>query len=186
MVVTQQAAVADSVRSLRNYGSTRKYFHTEANGTNSRLDTLQASVLGLKLPHLEAWNRDRNQLAAYYNQELAPLAQQGIIPLKNVSGAGHVYHLYVIRVTAECAVDRTVMQLELSAQDIQTGIHYPTPCHLQPAYAALGYYAGDFPSAERLSQEILSLPMYPGLTTAQIDRVVAAIQSVLVPETAIA
>ena len=186
MVVTRQAAVADSVRSLRNYGSTQKYFHTEANGTNSRLDTLQASVLGLKLPHLEAWNRDRNQLAAYYDQALAPLAQQGIIPLKNVSGAGHVYHLYVIRITAECVVDRTVMQLELSAQDIQTGIHYPTPCHLQPAYDSLGYCAGDFPNAERLSREILSLPMYPGLTTAQIDQVVAAIQSVLVPETAIA
>ncbi|MEM8503472.1 MAG: DegT/DnrJ/EryC1/StrS family aminotransferase [Cyanobacteria bacterium P01_D01_bin.1] len=186
MVVTSQESIAHSVRSLRNYGATRKYFHTEANGTNSRLDTLQASVLGLKLPHLAEWNRDRNRLAAYYDQALSSLTEKGIIPIKNVSGAGHVYHLYIVRITSKCAVNRTVMQLELSAQDIQTGIHYPTPCHLQPAYESLGYSAGDFPNAERLSQEILSLPMYPGLTTAQIDRVVAAIQSVLVPEIAIA
>lgn len=186
MVVTSKESVARSVRSLRNYGSTRKYFHTEANGTNSRLDTLQAAVLGLKLPHLESWNRDRNQLAAYYDQALAPLANQGIIPLKNVSGSGHVYHLYVVRITADCAVDRARLQLELNAQDIQTGIHYPTPCHLQPAYESLGYSAGAFPNAELLSQEILSLPMYPGLTTAQIDRIVTAIQSVLTPQTALA
>ncbi len=186
MVMTKAESVANRVRSLRNYGSTRKYFHTEAGGTNSRLDTLQASVLKIKLPHLDEWNRDRNRLAAYYDQALVPLAQHGIIPIKNVSGSGHIYHLYVIRVTAACRLDRATLQLELSHQNIQTGIHYPIPCHLQPAYQSLGYSAGDFPNAERLSQEILSLPIYPGLTTAQIDRVVAAIQSVLALETALA
>ncbi|MEO1445992.1 MAG: DegT/DnrJ/EryC1/StrS family aminotransferase, partial [Cyanobacteria bacterium J06635_11] len=177
MLVTQEAVVAQTARSLRNYGATRKYFHTDPGGTNSRLDTLQASVLQLKLPHLSEWNRDRNRLAAYYDQALAPLAAQGIVPMKNVSEKGHVYHLYVIRVTTACSVDRTVLQLELSSQDIQTGIHYPTPCHLQPAFQSLGHRAGDFPHAEAHSQEILSLPMYPGLTTEQIDRVVDAIRS---------
>ncbi len=179
MLVTQQALIAQTVRSLRNYGATRKYFHTDPGGVNSRLDTIQAGVLQLKLPHLEAWNRDRNRLAAYYDQAISSLADYGIRPIKNVSGPGHVYHLYVVRVTSNCPVDRTVLQLELSSQNIQTGIHYPTPCHLQPAFQSLGYRPGDFPHAETLSQEILSLPMYPGLTTSQIDRVVSTLESAL-------
>ncbi|MGD1896121.1 MAG: DegT/DnrJ/EryC1/StrS family aminotransferase [Phormidesmis sp.] len=179
MLVTSEAVVAQTVRSLRNYGATRKYFRTDPGGTNSRLDTIQAGVLQLKLPYLKRWNSDRNRLAAYYDRALQPLTAKGIIPMQNVSKAGHVYHLYVVRVTANCPVDRTVLQLELNANAIQTGIHYPTPCHLQPAFQSLGYSAGDFPCAEALSQEILSLPMYPGLTTAQIDRVVDAIASVV-------
>ncbi|MEO1590213.1 MAG: DegT/DnrJ/EryC1/StrS family aminotransferase [Cyanobacteria bacterium J06632_22] len=179
MLTTQQPLVAETVRSLRNYGATRKYFHTDPGGTNSRLDTLQAAILGLKLPHLDAGNCDRNRLAAYYDECLAPLADYGIVPLQNQSGRGHVYHLYVIRVKPSCPVDRTVLQLELSSKDIQSGIHYPVPCHLQPAFQSLGYGLGEFPVAEQLSQEILSLPMYPGLTTAQVDRVVAVIQQLL-------
>lgn len=179
MLLTRQAVIAQTAKSLRNYGATRKYFHTDPGGTNSRLDTLQAGVLGLKLPHLAAWNRDRNQLAAYYDQAIAPLAEFGLVPIQNVSDRGHVYHLYVIRVTERCPLDRTRLQLELSGHDIQTGIHYPTPCHLQPAFKALGHRVGDFPHAEALSQEILSLPMYPGLTTAQIDRVVGAIKAAI-------
>ncbi len=177
MLVTQQALVAQTVRSLRNYGATRKYFHTDPGGTNSRLDTIQAGVLKIKLPRLPAWNRDRNRLAAYYDHLLAPLADYGLCPVKNDSAQGHVYHLYVVRVTPDCPIDRTRLQLELNGQDIQTGIHYPTPCHLQPAFQSLGHRPGDFPHAEALSQEILSLPMYPGLTTEQIDRVVSAITS---------
>ncbi|MEO1790758.1 MAG: DegT/DnrJ/EryC1/StrS family aminotransferase [Cyanobacteria bacterium J06629_19] len=182
MLVTREEVVAKTVRSLRNYGASRKYFHTDPGGTNSRLDTLQAGVLNLKLPHLAEWNCDRNRLAAYYDQALSPLAEKGLVPIKNVSGEGHVYHLYVVRVTADCPVDRSLLQLELGAQNIQSGIHYPTPCHLQPAFQYLGYRPGDFPNAERLSQEILSLPMYPGLTTTQINRVVATIDSVLFGE----
>jgi len=185
MLVTQQEAVAQTVRSLRNYGATRKYFHTDPGGTNSRLDTLQAGVLSLKLPHLMSWNAERNRLAAYYDQAIAPLATSGLLPIKNVSGRGHVYHLYVIRVTNDCPVDRTRLQLELNGQDIQTSIHYPIPCHLQPAFQSLGYRAGDFPHSEALSQEILSLPMYPGLTTAQIDRVAAAIRAVITTDKAL-
>jgi len=179
MLVTKEDVVAQTVRSLCNYGATRKYFHTDPGGINSRLDTFQASVLNLKLPHLASWNQERNRLAAYYDDAIAPLADYGIVPIKNVSDRGHVYHLYVIRVTNACPVDRTVLQLELSGQDIQSGIHYPTPCHLQPAFQSLGHRPGDFPQSEALSQEILSLPMYPGLTTDQIDRVVDVIKAVV-------
>ncbi|MBD0336523.1 MAG: DegT/DnrJ/EryC1/StrS family aminotransferase [Cyanobacteria bacterium Co-bin13] len=175
MLVTQQAAVAQTVKSLRNYGATRKYYHTEPTGTNSRLDTLQAAVLHLKLPHLAQWNQARSQLAQHYDHHLKPLAKQGIVPIRNDSGAGHVYHLYVIRVTPHCPVERTTLQMAVEAAGIQTGIHYPVPCHLQPAFQNLGYGAGDFPQAEALSQEILSLPMYPGLTPAQIERVVSVL-----------
>ncbi|HEY9735136.1 MAG TPA: DegT/DnrJ/EryC1/StrS family aminotransferase [Trichocoleus sp.] len=175
MLLTQQAMVAQTVRSLRNYGATRKYYHTEPAGTNSRLDTLQAAVLHLKLPHLAQWNQQRNQLAQAYDRALKPLADLGIMPVRNDSGSGHVYHLYIIRVTHNCPVDRSVLQLELESAGIQTGIHYPVPCHLQPAFTSLGYQAGDFPRAETLSQEILSLPMYPGMTSAQVERVTRAI-----------
>lgn len=175
MLLTQEELVAQTARSLRNYGAVRKYFHTEAGGTNSRLDTLQASVLGLKLPFLSDWNRARNEIAQYYDQRLEALREFGILPMRNNSGLGHVYHLYVIRVTQDCPVDRAALQLILREHQIQTGIHYPVPCHLQPAFKELGYQPGDFPHAEALSQDILSLPMYPGMTLAQADLVVTAI-----------
>lgn len=175
MVVTQKDLVAQTVRSLRNYGSTRKYYHTDPGGTNSRLDTLQAVVLQAKLPHLLAWNRDRNRLAKLYDQILAPLASDGLIPMVNQSAQGHVYHLYVIRLTHECPLDRTRLQQELALANIQSGIHYPVPCHLQPAFHHLGYRPGDFPKAEQLSQEILSLPIYPGMTDVQVEYVAQTI-----------
>ncbi|MEM8610526.1 MAG: DegT/DnrJ/EryC1/StrS family aminotransferase [Cyanobacteria bacterium P01_H01_bin.105] len=175
MVVTQQEVIAQTVRSLRNYGSTRKYYHTDPGGTNSRLDTLQAAVLQIKLSHLAAWNCDRNHLAKRYDKALKPLIASGVIPMINHSGTGHAYHLYVIRLTHQCPIDRTRLQQELAAHDIQSGIHYPVPCHLQPAFHHLGYQTGDFPIAEQLSQEILSLPMYPGMTNAQIEHVVETI-----------
>lgn len=176
MVVTRDADVAQTMRSLRNYGAPRKYFHTEY-GTNSRLDTLQAAVLKVKLPHLPEWNRDRNQIAQHYDALLKPLRSVGLVPVANQSGSGHVYHLYVMRVQDLCPLERKLIQEELSAQGIQSGIHYPIPCHLQPAFQNLGYEKGDFPQAEQLCQEILSLPMYPGLTFAQVERVVTCLQS---------
>ncbi len=176
MLLTQQELIAQTGRSLRNYGAVRKYFHTEPGGTNSRLDTLQAAILHLKLPHLWDWNQARNQVAQYYDQQLARLQDHGIVPICNHSGTGHVYHLYVIRITPTCPVDRTTLQLSLSEQGIQTGIHYPVPCHLQPAFQYLDYQAGAFPATEALSQEILSLPMYPGMTLDQVDQVVAALE----------
>ncbi|MFM6357802.1 MAG: DegT/DnrJ/EryC1/StrS family aminotransferase [Planktothrix sp.] len=178
MVVTQNETVAANLRSLRNYGAPQKYVHSER-GTNSRLDTLQAAILKVKLPHLEQWNRERNFAAEKYDASVLLMREKGIIPIENQSADGHVYHLYVIRVTEDCAITRDRLKDQLSEQGIQVGIHYPIPCHLQPAYQNLGYKEGDFPQAEKLSQQILSLPMYPGLTTHQINQVVSAIQSTI-------
>lgn len=175
MLLTQEALVAQTTRSLRNYGAVRKYFHTEPQGTNSRLDTLQAAVLSLKLPFLPDWNQARNQIAQYYDEQFSALRELGLIPMRNDSGTGHVYHLYVVRVTADCPIDRTALQLVLQENQIQSGIHYPVPCHLQPAFQFLGYQPGAFPVAEMLSQEILSLPIYPGMTLEQANWVIAAI-----------
>ncbi|MDB9528029.1 DegT/DnrJ/EryC1/StrS family aminotransferase [Oscillatoria sp. CS-180] len=179
MVLTQQALVAQTLRSLRNYGAVRKYFHTEPGGTNSRLDTLQAAVLKIKLPLLLGWNQARNRIAQHYDRQLFALKEFGISPIRNQSGTGHAYHLYVIRVTIDCPVDRTALQLTLQQRQIQTGIHYPVPCHLQPAFQFLNYLPGSFPVSETLSQEILSLPMYPGMTLEQADWVVSAISDAI-------
>ena len=178
MVVTSDETVAKKVRTLRNYGAPKKYLHTEY-GTNSRLDTIQAAVLKVKLPHLEGWNNQRNQLAQQYDTLLKPLKQQGIVPIQNHSGSGHVYHLYVIRILETCPLDRDKIGAELDGMGIQTGIHYPLPCHLQPAFEHLGYKIGDFPHAETLSQQILSLPMFPGLSEIQVEQVVEAMCQVI-------
>jgi dTDP-4-amino-4,6-dideoxygalactose transaminase len=178
MVVTQNETIAQNLRSLRNYGAPQKYLHTDR-GTNSRLDSLQAAILNVKLPHLNTWNRDRNFAAEKYDASLLLLREKGIIPIENQSADGHVYHLYVIRVTEECAVNRDTLKDKLTELGIQVGIHYPIPCHLQPAYQNLGYKEGNFPQTEKLSQQILSLPMYPGLTTNQINHVFTTIQSAI-------
>ncbi|MDJ1170777.1 DegT/DnrJ/EryC1/StrS family aminotransferase [Roseofilum sp. BLCC_M154] len=178
MVLTHDPEVAQTLQTLRNYGAPRKYYHTEL-GTNSRLDTIQAAILNIKLPHLNTWNQQRNQAAQEYDRLLAPLAQSGLVPITNFSGSGHVYHLYVIRLLENCAINRDTLQEKLQSANIQTGIHYPIPCHLQPAYSHLGYHAGDFPEAEQLCESILSLPMFPGITSEQIQRVVEAIASAI-------
>jgi len=181
MLLTQDPDVAQKMLRLRNYGAAQKYIHVEE-GTNSRLDTMQAAVLQQKLPYLPQWNRDRFNAAEQYNIELAPLASSGITPIQNHSGEGHIYHLYVIKVDDSCAVQRQQLQEELTAAGIQTGVHYPIPCHLQPAFSHLGYQVGDFPNAEMLAKQILSLPMYPGLSHSQVKEVVAAIASSLSAE----
>ena len=168
IVTTNDENVAQKVRSLRNYGAPRKYFHTEI-GTNSRLDTLQAAILKVKLPFLAEWNLARNQAADYYVTALKSLQSHGINLLENQTDLGHVYHLYVIRLSPQLASQREIIQQKLNEQGIQTGIHYPIPCHLQPAYRYLGYQLGDFPMAESLCEQILSLPMYPGLEKNQIE-----------------
>jgi dTDP-4-amino-4,6-dideoxygalactose transaminase len=185
MVVTKDESVAQTLKSLRNYGAPRKYFHTDY-GTNSRLDTLQAAVLNTKLPYLADWNHDRSRIADQYTTLLKSLSAQGILPFQNQCGQGHVYHLYVVRVltgtyssSSTCLVDRDTLQERLTEQGVQTGIHYPLPCHLQPAFAQLGYREGDFPVAETLCQEILSLPMYPGLSETQIHRIVSVLEASL-------
>ncbi|HEY9837012.1 MAG TPA: DegT/DnrJ/EryC1/StrS family aminotransferase [Vampirovibrionales bacterium] len=174
MVVTSDRDLAQKLRSLRNYGAPKKYHHLDL-GTNSRLDTLQAAILQAKLPYLSDWNQARNTCAQQYDTLIEPLSDRGILPIRNLSGGGHVYHLYVIRITKACILNRNTLLEKLGSQGIQTGIHYPLPCHLQPAYQNLGYQPGDFPEAEALCEEILSLPLYPGLSPAQIERVVEAI-----------
>lgn len=178
ILLTKNADIASKVARIRNYGSSQKYVHIEM-GTNSRLDTLQAAVLLEKLPHLLQWNSDRLSAAQTYDLELAPLASVGIIPMQNQSDAGHVYHLYVIKIDDSCPVERQQIQEQLTAAGIQTGIHYPIPCHLQPAFTNLGYKPGDFPQSEKLAKQILSLPMYPGLSQSQIREVVAAIAKIV-------
>jgi dTDP-4-amino-4,6-dideoxygalactose transaminase len=182
--VTKDAGLAQKMRTLRNYGAPKKYFHTEV-GTNSRLDTIQAAILQVKLPHLKSWNVQRNAIAVSYEQLLKPLIRKGISPLQNHTGSGHVYHLYLVRVVRNgeanfiCGVDRDTLIERLEARGIQVGIHYPLPCHLQPGFQFLGYRAGDFPVAEKLAGEILSLPIFPGMTAEEIDRVVVALSDAI-------
>lgn len=178
MLITRDPEIAAKMRRLRNYGASQKYVHLDF-GTNSRLDTLQASVLQQKLPYLTQWNSDRYTAAQQYDLELTSLASAGIIPIDNHSSAGHIYHLYVIKIDSACSVNREQIQQHLTQAGIQTGVHYPIPCHLQPAFTNLGYQQGDFPQAEALAKQILSLPMYPGLSHSQIKEVVAAITSAM-------
>jgi dTDP-4-amino-4,6-dideoxygalactose transaminase len=178
MLVSNDPEISQKARSLRNYGAPSKYFHTDI-GTNSRLDSIQAAILNVKLPHLDSWNRSRHQAARQYDQLLAPLADKGILPIRDETKTSHVYHLYVIRILAHCPVDRQQLQEQLTAVGIQTGIHYPIPCHLQPAYRYLGYQQGDFPNSEILCEEIVSLPMYPGISEGQIETVVEQITAII-------
>ncbi|MGB3508478.1 MAG: DegT/DnrJ/EryC1/StrS family aminotransferase [Microcoleaceae cyanobacterium] len=177
-LVTNAPEVANKMRSLRNYGAPRKYVHEQL-GTNSRLDTIQAAILNVKLPYLSGWNSDRHKAGQKYDTLLSPMKERGIIPVKNLSGSGHIYHLYVIRVTDESPINRDILKEKLTAAGISVGIHYPIPCHLQPAYQKLGYKTGDFPNSEMLSQQILSLPMYPGISEEQINYVVQTISQII-------
>ena len=164
MIVTNDDRVAERLRLLRNYGQERKYVHT-ISGRNSRLDSLQAATLNVKLPHLDEWNRARRRHAAAYGERLIGVH----VPVsRDVSE--HVYHLYVIELDRRDAVRQT-----LKSRGIHTGIHYPVPTHLQTACTSLGYRRGQFPLTEAAAGRILSLPMYPELTDAQIDYVAAAI-----------
>jgi len=169
LVTTDNELLAQRLRRLRNYGQEAKYQHTEM-GVNSRLDTLQAAVLGVKLRYLDKWNSARTSHAAEYLRLL-----EGVGDLRfqaRTPHATHVYHLFMVE-----SDHRDALQQHLADRDIQTGIHYPTPIHLQEAYSEQGYQQGDFPVAELLSKRILSLPMFPELTTAQVARVADAARS---------
>lgn len=167
-VTTNDPAVADISRRLRDHGQAAKYYH-DVEGYNGRLDTIQAAILHAKLPLVAEGNRLRSELAKNYNQLLA--AEPSIVTPFTSEWAKHVYHLYVVRVK-----DRQEIQDFLKAEGIGTGIHYPVPLHLQRAYEGLGYKKGDFPVTEAVSEEILSLPMYPQLTAGQQARVTATIK----------
>jgi dTDP-4-amino-4,6-dideoxygalactose transaminase len=172
MVTTSDPHRARAVRQRRSYGEETKYHHTVV-GMNSRLDALQAAVLGVKLTRLAAANAARATRARWYDTHLGGVP--GVMPLVPVAAdTAHVFHLYVVRVADGARDD---LRSHLSAEGIDTAIHYPIPMHLQPALAHLGHRRGDFPVAERLAGEILSLPMYPELEHAQAERVVDAIQT---------
>ena len=167
-VLTDDDDVAAAVRSFRNYGRVSAYEHPTV-GANSRLDTLQAVVLRAKLERLADWNRRRAAAAAIYTTLLAGVA--GVTT--PVAVADHVWHLYVVRVAG-----RDRMLDALHAGGIGAAVHYPTPLHLQGAFRALGHGAGDFPVAEAHRGELLSLPLFPGITPAQQEHVVATIRAV--------
>lgn len=135
----------------------------------------------MKLPYIKQWNQLRHQIAKDYDRLLEPLKSQGIRLIENRSGIGHVYHLYVIHMAQSSSQQRKAIQEALTARGIQTGIHYPIPCHLQPAYHNLGFGKGAFPNAEILSEQILSLPMYPGLSQEQASYVIEQL-SIIVGE----
>jgi len=161
-VTTNNADYARTLRMLRDWGAERKYHH-ELKGYNYRLEGMQGSVLRVKLPHLERWTEARRAHARHYSELLA---SSGIPTPFERPDVRHVYHIYAVR-TAR----RAELQRALHAAGIQTGIHYPIPVHLQPAYAELGYRRGDFPHAERAADEVLSLPMYAELLPEHCARV---------------
>lgn len=169
MMVTQDEGLFEALMKLRTHGSRRTYFH-EMVGYNSRLDALQAAVLYAKLPHLESWSAARRRNAAYYDAAFAdvPEVTTPFIDPANTS----IYNQYTLRVAR-----RDELQSHLKAHGIGSNVYYPLPLHLQPCFAYLGYEEGQCPQAESAAREVLSLPVYPELTPAQLDEVVAAVRT---------
>jgi len=170
-VTTNDAALATKMKMLRDHGQAKKYYH-DVEGYNGRLDAIQAGILHAKLGHLAKWNSQRRDHAAEY-RKLFERADCGVYPPYEPSWSKAVYHLYVVRVE-----NRETFMAHMKEAGIGTAIHYPIPLHLQKAYASLNYRQGDFPIAEELSAEIVSLPMFPQLTSEQVTRVVGEIARV--------
>ncbi len=168
LVTTSNPEYARKLRMLRDWGAERKYHH-ELKGFNYRMEGLQGAILGVKLRHLETWTEARRRNAKKYVEMLSGTHIQ--LP-SEMPYARHVYHVFTLRVP-----DRDRMQSELNAAGIATGIHYPIPVHMQPAYSDLGYKSGDLPHAEAAAREVLSLPLFPEMTDAQISEVVAAVKA---------
>ena len=170
MVVTNSQKHEHTIRMLRDWGAESKYCHT-LKGYNYRMEGMQGAVLRVKLRHLEEWTEARRANAKRYDELLAGTG----VPTPFESPFNrHVYHIYAIRVP-----ERSAFQSALAARGIQSGIHYPIPVHLQPAYADLGYVKGDFPHTEAAAGEVLSLPMYAELTSEQVKQVCHTIQEIL-------
>ena len=167
-MTTNDEAVTHTCRLLRDHGQSKKYFH-DIEGYNGRLDAIQAGFLRVKLHHLAKWNEQRQQIAEKYAKLFAGSEENVTLP-HQPSWARSVYHLYVIQVE-----DRARLQQKLADVGIGTGIHYPVALHLTKAYEPLGYQVGDFPIAEQSAAHILSLPMFPGLTSDQQERVVTEV-----------
>jgi dTDP-4-amino-4,6-dideoxygalactose transaminase len=164
-VTTNNEEIACHIRMLRDHGQSRKYYHT-IEGYNGRLDAIQAGILQIKLRYLLEWNRQRRDVAKRYRELIEGLGLNLTLP-HEPSWSRSVCHLYVVR-TAE----RDKLQKHLTNSGVGTGIHYPLPIHLQDAYRSMGFKQGDFPVTEEVAAQVLSLPMFPGLTPAQQKRVV--------------
>ncbi len=172
MVTTNDSKLAERIRHLRNYGERVKYEHVEK-GLNARLDTLQASILDVKLHYLTQWNQARVKHAQKY---LDLLGGGGDVVFQKLAPySTHIYHLLIIETDK-----RDALQKHLTSAGVQTGIHYPKPIHLQQAYTDLGHHEGDFPQAEKLAKRILSLPMFPELTDEQIQQVALEVRKFFV------
>jgi dTDP-4-amino-4,6-dideoxygalactose transaminase len=169
---TNDEAIAKQVRMLRDHGQSKKYYH-DMEGYNGRLDSIQAAILRVKLPHLADWNNKRRAAAVRYNELLAPMAGAITIP-NQPSWSKSIYHIYAILTT-----EREKMMEQFNQAGIGVGIHYPIPVHLQTPYKALGYKAGDYPVSERIAAETLSLPMFPGLTPEQQKQVAECVSQFL-------
>jgi dTDP-4-amino-4,6-dideoxygalactose transaminase len=169
-LVTDDETLAEHARALRVHGETRKYHHDYV-GYTARLDTIQAVVLLEKLPLVEEWNRQRRAVAQFYADALAGLEGVGLRLPVEPAGSDSVWHLYVVRTS-----NPKQLAAFLADRGIQTGRHYPHPPHLTPAYRSLGFGPGDFPVAEALAREGLSLPLYPGISEGQLARVCEAVQ----------
>lgn len=167
-IVTNNEGLAQKLRLLRDHGSTSKYAHAIV-GYNFRMEEIQAAVLNVKLPHLNGWNNSRRERAAVYNDLLKDC---GVSLPREMEYARHIYHVYAIQ-----SEQRDELQKHLATNGIQTGVHYPIPIHLQPAYVSLDYRAGDLPVTERLSQQVLSLPMFPELRADQQSHIARSIRS---------
>jgi dTDP-4-amino-4,6-dideoxygalactose transaminase len=167
MVVTNDHALAEKIRMLRNYGQHAKYNHVFL-AYNRRLDNLQAAVLRIKLRHLDGWNKARQETAKVYDYLLRSVANLQI-PF-SAPDRSHVYHLYVIQ---HAYRDGLMSHLQRAA--VSTGIHYPIPVHLQPCYGTLGVRRGSLPVTESLAPRVISLPMFPEMSNEQVEYVVSAI-----------
>lgn len=170
-VVTNSAQLTENMRMFRNHGQKKKYYHSII-GWNARMDGFQGAVLSVKLKYLDQWNESRRKNAQLYSELLAGV--DGIITPQEAGYAKHVYHLYVIRTQ-----NRDVFIATLAEKGVFCGIHYPVPLHLQDAYSSLGYKKGDFPVAEKCCEQLVSLPMFPELTSEQIEYVVEKIKSIV-------
>jgi dTDP-4-amino-4,6-dideoxygalactose transaminase len=167
-IVTNNDALQEKIRILRDHGQIRKYHHTMV-GWNARMDGIQGAILQIKLRHLEKGNELRRSHAAHYDTALRG-AEDIIVPF-HARNVQHVYHVYAIRVQ-----DRDEVMRLLTQKGVGSGVHYPVPIHLQEAYSALGYKPGAFPIAERCATEFLSLPMFPELTSTQVETVVQSLK----------
>ena len=165
-VTTNDPEYARAVRMLRDWGQDQKYHHV-LRGYNYRMEGFQGAVLGVKLRRLDQWTEGRRRLVRQYN---SLLSHCDVETPREMPWAHHVYHVYTVR-----SADRDGLQAKLASEGIQTGIHYPVPVHLQPAYADLGYGAGSFPQSEAAAQQVLSLPLYPELSSEAVAQVAAGI-----------